>query len=297
MIGRPTSHLLQEAGANLLSNPEAEPDGALQYGLARKEMVIEVRRVPLRGAGRHRAGALSLHEDVTRQRSLLEAKDLMLRAIGHEVRSPAAAMRSTLALLLQWGPAIRAEQGQLLVEEAYEQSDRLLRLVESQLIIAKLETSGFEIRPVAVGLGSALEQVLRILHSRYGQRATVVRCSLPAELPAAHCEPAHLDQVLANLLGNALEYTQATQVQVSGVQVGDWLEVTVQDNGGGLPVSLRDTLFAKAGPAGQSRARGGLGLGLYLCRLVVERSFGGRIWLSHTGPSGTAFKFTVPAAA
>jgi signal transduction histidine kinase len=61
-------------------------------------------------------------------------------------------------------------------------------------------------------------------------------------------------------------------------------------------VSLRDTLFAKAGLAGQNRARGGLGLGLYLCRLVVERSFGGRIWLSHTGPSGTAFKFTIPAA-
>jgi PAS domain S-box-containing protein len=295
MIGRPSSHLLRESGAAPLTNPEAEPDGALQYGLARKDMVIEVRRVPIRGAGR-RAGALSLHEDVTRQRSLLDAKDLMLRAIGHEVRSPAAAMRSTLASLLQWGPAIRSEQGQLLLEEAYEQSDRLLRLVESQLIIAKLETTGFEIRPVAVALGAALEQVLRILHNRYGQRAAAVRCSLPADLPSAHCEPTHLDQVLANLLGNALEYTQASQVLVSGEQAGGWLEVTVQDNGGGLPVSLRDTLFAKAGLAGQSRARGGLGLGLYLCRLVVERSFGGRIWLSHTGPSGTAFKFTVPAA-
>src|SRR3989440_11580043 len=109
------------------------------------EMVIGVRRVPIRGAGRHRAGALWLHEDITRQRSLLEAKDLMLRAIGHEVRSPAAAMRSTLASLLQWGPAIRSEQGQLLVEEAYEQSDRLLRLVESQPILANLEASGFEV--------------------------------------------------------------------------------------------------------------------------------------------------------
>jgi signal transduction histidine kinase len=296
LIGRPAGHLLTEAGAALLSDPEAAPDGALQYGLARNDMVIEVRRVPIRGAGRHRSGALSLHEDVTRQRSLLDAKDLMLRAIGHEVRSPAAAMRQTLAALLQWGPAVRPEQRKMLVEEAYEQSDRLLRLVESQLIIAKLETHGFEIRPVAVALGSALEQVLRILHSRYGTRAGVVRCHLPADLPAAHCEPAHLDQVLANLLGNALEYTQATLVHVSGLAEDGWLEVTVQDNGGGLPVSLRDTLFAKTGLAGQSRARGGLGLGLYLCRLVVERSFGGRIWLSHTGPSGTAFKFTVPTA-
>jgi PAS domain S-box-containing protein len=296
MIGRPASNLLSEAGASLLSSPDAEPDGVPAYRLGNQEVVVEVRRIPIRGSGRRRAGSLSLHEDVTRQRSLLEAKDLMLRAIGHEVRSPAAAIRSTLASLLQWGPAIRTEQGQVLVEEAYEQSDRLLRLVESQLIIAKLETPGFEIRSVPVTLGGALDQVLRILHNRYGGRAGVVRCSLAADLPPANCEPAHLHQVLANLLGNALEYTQASQVLVSGRLREGWLEVTVEDNGGGLPVSLRDTVFAKAGLAGQNRARGGLGLGLYLCRLVVERSFGGRIWLEQTGPSGTVFKFTVPAA-
>jgi PAS domain S-box-containing protein len=296
MIGRPASNLLSEAGASLLSSPDGEPDGVPAYRLGSQEVVVEVRRIPIRGAGRRRAGSLSLHEDVTRQRSLLEAKDLMLRAIGHEVRSPAAAIRSTLASLLQWGPAIRSEQGQVLVEEAYEQSERLLRLVESQLIIAKLETPGFEIRSVPVTLGGALDQVLRILHNRYGGRAGVVRCSLAADLPPANCEPAHLHQVLANLLGNALEYTQASQVLVSGRRTEDWLEVTVEDNGGGLPVSLRDTVFAKAGLAGQNRARGGLGLGLYLCRLVVERSFGGRIWLEQTGPSGTVFKFTVRAA-
>ena len=297
MIGRPAARLLREAGATLLTSPASEPGAAPTYRLDSKDLVVEVRRVQIPGTGRKRGGALSLHEDVTRQRSLLEAKDLMLRAIGHEVRSPAAAMRSTLAALLQWGSAIGSEQGQMLVGEAYEQSDRLLRLVESQLIIAKLETPGFETRPVAVTLGSALEQVLRILHSRYGSRAGVVRCRLPADLPAAFCEPAHLDQVLANLLGNALEYTRASEVLVSAESAGRWLEVTVEDKGGGLPVSLRETVFAKSGLAGQSRARGGLGMGLYLCRLVVERSFGGRIWLEQTGPSGTVFRFTVPAAA
>jgi PAS domain S-box-containing protein len=297
IVGRPASQLLTEIGANLISDLDSEPGGPLEYQLGRKDLVVEVRRVPIRGLGDHRTGVLSLHEDVTRERSLLEDKDLMLRAIGHEVRSPAAAMRSTLASVLQWGSAIRNEQRQMLVEEAYEQSDRLLRLVESQLIIAKLETNRFEANPVPVTLGSALDQVLRILTSRYGGRAGVVRCQLPADLPKAYCEPAHLDQVLANLLGNALEYTQASQVLVNAEARGRWLEVTVEDNGGGLPVSRRDSLFAKTGLAGQNRARGGLGLGLYLCRLVVERSFGGRIWLDRTGPSGTAFKFTLPAAA
>ena len=56
-----------------------------------------------------------------------------------------------------------------------------------------------------------------------------------------------------------------------------------------------ETLFEKTGPAGRNRSQGGLGLGLYLCRLVVERSFGGRIWVAASGRGGTTFKFTVPA--
>jgi two-component system clock-associated histidine kinase SasA len=75
------------------------------------------------------------------------------------------------------------------------------------------------------------------------------------------------------------------------------LEVTVADDGAGLPPERREALFQKSGPAGRNRSRGGLGLGLYLCRLVVERSFGGRIWLEDAAPTGTIFKFTVPAAA
>jgi signal transduction histidine kinase len=96
-------------------------------------------------------------------------------------------------------------------------------------------------------------------------------------------------------VGNALEYTSG-QVLVEGRQGNrGWLEVTVTDHGQGLPASSVESLFEKTGPAGRSRSQGGLGLGLYLCRLVVERSFGGRIWVASTGRDGTTFKFTVPA--
>jgi two-component system sensor histidine kinase KdpD len=221
----------------------------------------------------------------------------MLRAIGHEVLSPAAAMRSTIAGLLQWGEQMEAERRRTLVEEAYEESGRLLSLVENQLIIAKLETRHFEPSPLPVAVDGALEVVLAVLRSRYGPRVSSIRLDLEAELPDAFCEPTHLDQVLSNLIGNALEYTLGSQVRVSARALGDWLEVTVADEGNGLPAEQQQSLFQKTGQAGRKRARGGLGLGLYLCRLVVERSFGGRIWLSQTGPGGTVFKFTVPARA
>ena len=106
--------------------------------------IVHVRRVVIPGLEGEPAGILTLHEDVTAQRLALEAKDLMLRAIGHEVRSPAAAMKNTLAGIMQWDTTIDALGRRELLQEAYESSDRLLSLVESQLIIAKLETRHFE---------------------------------------------------------------------------------------------------------------------------------------------------------
>jgi signal transduction histidine kinase len=71
----------------------------------------------------------------------------------------------------------------------------------------------------------------------------------------------------------------------------------VLDNGPGLPADRLERLFERGAFAGGHRAHGGLGLGLYLCRLIVERSFGGRIWLERSGPEGTLIRFTVPAGA
>jgi PAS domain S-box-containing protein len=295
LVGTPARHLLQRPDAVVLSDPDTEPGRPLEVRLDASGAVVQVRRVWVPGSAGQPDRVLTLHEDVTQERAVLEAKDLMLRAIGHEVRSPAAAMRSTIAGLLQWGTVMDADQRHSLVMEAYEQSERLLSLVENQLIIARLEAHRFEPNRAPTALTRAMEQVLTVLRSRYRRRVDVVDVRLSPDLPDADCEPTHLDQVLSNLIGNALEYTRARHIHVTGRVAGSWLEVTVADDGAGLPPDRVASLFAKTGLAGQNRARGGLGLGLYLCRLVVERSFGGRIWLESTGAEGTTFKFTVPA--
>ncbi len=293
MPGRKPAEIYAAAGA--VPSDDGESDGTLELHLREPDRVVHVRRVVIPGLEGEPAGILTLHEDVTAQRLALEAKDLMLRAIGHEVRSPAAAMKNTLAGIMQWDSTIDAGGRRELLQEAYESSDRLLSLVESQLIIAKLETRHFEPNPERVDLGSALEGVLAVLHHRYMERALAVEVSLPKSLPPAACEPTHLAQVLTNLIGNALEYTdKAVLVQARIAQSG-WLEITVADHGPGLPTASLDRLFEKTGPAGRNRSQGGLGLGLYLCRLVVERSFGGRIWVASSDRNGTTFKFIVPA--
>jgi PAS domain S-box-containing protein len=293
MPGKKPAEVYEAAGA--VPAEEAEADGTLELRMHDPDRTVHVRRVMIPGLEGEPAGILTLHEDVTAQRLALEAKDLMLRAIGHEVRSPAAAMKNTLAGIMQWDTTIDATGRRELLQEAYESSDRLLSLVESQLIIAKLETRHFEPNPESIDLGAALDGVMGVLLHRYQERSAAVRVTLPVALPPAFCEPTHLGQVLTNLIGNALEYSSGSvYVEARNVSRG-WLEITVADQGQGLPAASLESVFEKTGPAGRNRSQGGLGLGLYLCRLVVERSFGGRVWVASSDRNGTTFKFTVPA--
>ena len=295
MPGKKPEEVYSAAGAVPAAEEDGEADDTLELRMREPDRTIHVRRVLIPGLEGEPAGVLTLHEDVTAQRRALEAKDLMLRAIGHEVRSPAAAMKNTLAGIMQWDATIDATGRRSLLQEAYESSDRLLSLVESQLIIAKLETRHFEPTPEPIDLGAAVGAVMGVLLHRYPERTNAVLVNLPADLPQAFCEPVHLSQVLTNLVGNALEYTDGPVVVEARHAPRGWLEVTVTDRGLGLPPATLESVFEKTGPAGRSRSQGGLGLGLYLCRLVVERSFGGRIWVASSDRRGTTFKFTVPA--
>jgi signal transduction histidine kinase len=296
LVGLPADRLAQLARAVPVVDGGLDEGDPQQLRLPDTGITVEVRRVQIPGSVDHPAGTLSLHEDITRERVLQDARDLMLRAVGHEVRSPAAAMRSTLATLMNWRGVMPLEKRESLIDEAYAQSERLLRLTEAQLIIGKLETRDYEPNSKPIPLLETLNQVLALLRSRYGSRAGQVRTEVPEDLPPACCEPPHLEQVLVNLIGNALEHTHASDVLVTAEEEeGEWLRVGVLDNGSGLPGDRQERLFERGAFAGRHRAHGGLGLGLYLCRLIVERSFGGRIWLERSGPAGTLIRFTVPA--
>src|SRR5258708_20175650 len=106
MRGQKLSEIYAAAGAE--RSDEDQADGTLELRMGDPVRIVHVRRVVIPGLEGEPAGILTLHEDVTAQRLALEAKDLMLRAIGHEVRSPAAAMKNTLAGIMQWDSTIHA---------------------------------------------------------------------------------------------------------------------------------------------------------------------------------------------
>src|SRR5262249_60815607 len=135
------------------------------------------------------------------------------------------------------------------------------------LLISKLEDRRFEANGSRISLARSVEQVVTVLRSRYGRRVQAVDARIDPDLPDAYCESTHLDQVLTNLIGNALEYTPARLVRVAARAAGRWLEVTVSDDGGGPPPRPQKTPLPKRGPPRRGRARGGLGPGRSPCRL------------------------------
>jgi len=293
--GVKSERLLDLAGGASAREVDDET-GAMSLVLNRNGINLMVQRLTVPASRDRPPGVLTLHEDVTRRRAAEEERDLMLRAIGHELRSPAAAIRGTMASLVQWDERLSADARSTALVAAYDQSERLLRVVEAQLLIAKLEMDGpTDAAEEDVDLCPTVRRVVQLLSHRYENAASVVACEEAPGSMILRCEPAHLEQMLTNLIGNALEHAGCSRVEVRAVRAAGWCEVTVSDDGSGLPGDLLAATFNQS-RAGRHRAKGGLGIGLHLSRLVVERSFGGQIWLSASGLGGTSISFTVPSA-
>jgi two-component system sensor histidine kinase KdpD len=141
-------------------------------------------------------------------------------------------------------------------------------------------------------LGEILGSVLHRLESRL--RAYRVRIELPESLPLLHVDGRLIEQVLENLLDNASKYTPAgSEIRVSARALTRQIEVSVEDNGPGLPGKDPEVLFEKFQRGAPEGAAGGIGLGLAICRTIVGLHHG-RIWAENRTPHGAAFRFSLP---
>lgn len=146
---------------------------------------------------------------------------------------------------------------------------------------------------------SAIEDALAATASLFAERGIAVGSRLPSHMPAVHADRDRLIQVIVNLLSNAAKFTaeERPQVLVEAQLLPDAIQVTVADNGPGIPRNAQAMIFEKFQQARETltdKPRGS-GLGLPICRQIVEH-FGGRIWLESRPRSGSRFSFTVPYA-
>ena len=209
-------------------------------------------------------------------------KEEFIATASHELKAPLATLRGYSQLLLR---RLQRPQPDL---------ELLARLLDDLLDASRLQAGHFPLRTAPCDLGECLDGVLARLDPGDRER---VRVQLPDAPVAGNWEGARIQQVLANLVGNALKYSPPeTTVQVRVEWRGAHLQVAVIDSGMGLPPDELARLFQRFHRTPQAIASGvlGTGLGLYLCRGIIE-AHGGRLWAASEGAGhGATFQFTLP---
>jgi signal transduction histidine kinase len=213
--------------------------------------------------------------------------------VAHELRSPLTSVKGFTATLLAKWDRFSDEQKRLMLETVEADADRVTRLITELLDIARIDSGRLAIRRQAVDLGRVIDRHVAAMEAR-GEDPSRFVVVVSDGIPEMWVDADKLDQVLGNLLENALRHGAGT-VTIEAAPDGDpatGASVTITDEGEGIPDEARDRVFTRFWRSGR---RGGTGLGLYIVRGLVE-AHGGRIEVGR-GPSGGArFRFVLPAA-
>jgi two-component system sensor histidine kinase KdpD len=235
----------------------------------------------------------AVHAQAAEVRAETEAiRNALLASISHDLRTPLATIAGGAATLAGNLDALGEADRRALAASVSEEATRMSERITTLLDLVRLETGAMKPRLDEYELGEILGSVLHRLESRL--RAYRVRIELPESLPLLHVDGRLIEQVLENLLDNASKYTPAgSEIRVSARALTRQIEVSVEDNGPGLPGKDPEVLFEKFQRGAPEGAAGGIGLGLAICRTIVGLHHG-RIWAENRTPHGAAFRFSLP---
>jgi PAS domain S-box-containing protein len=229
-----------------------------------------------------------------------QAKSDFLASMSHEIRTPMNAIMGVADLLAKTDLSAAQEKYVQIFRRA---GDHLLDLINDILDLSKIEASQLELEQRGFSLKDKLEKVTEMVAPRAKEKGLTLVCEIAPDVPDDVVgDPTRLRQVLLNLLGNAIKFTQSGQVSLrvapcpeSSNSTALRFTFTVADTGMGIPGDKLDQVFERFTQADSSTTRrfGGSGLGLTISKRLVEL-MGGRIWVESEVGQGTAFAFTVP---
>ena len=230
-------------------------------------------------------GAHVLHETDRLQKALLSS-------ISHNVRTPLASIVGSLSTLRAEADALDETIRNGLIDNALSEAQRLNRLLGNLLDLSRLEAGALRVRmdlcDVEEVVGAALEQLGPAIEGRS------ILLDIAPGMPYIRMDFVLIVQVIVNLLDNALKYSSSdTPVIVEAAVHNDSLEVRVLDSGDGIPEPQLTKVFEKFNRAGRTGETGGVGLGLSICKGLVE-AHSGKITAKRREPRGTAMVFAIP---
>jgi signal transduction histidine kinase len=215
----------------------------------------------------------------------------MAAAIAHELRTPVSVLRGHLEAMLDGVFPLDTQH----LAIAYDQTIHLARLVEDLRLITRAEAGQLPLTKVMAAPGDLIARVIEQFRPLAADSAVEFAAHCAADLPPVTVDVDRVQQILSNLLANALRHTPGDgRISVSAIQVGQTVQVEIQNTGSSLPADQLEHIFDPFWRSEDARARdsSGTGLGLAIVRQLVMLH-GGRIWVK-SGADYTAFLFTLP---
>ena len=220
----------------------------------------------------------------------------LLRAISHDLRTPLTAISGNAGILMENASVLDAAKRRQLYTSIYDDSMWLANLVENLLSVSRIENGTIRLKMEPELLEEVFQEALTHLDRKAKEHTITVE--LPDDMLMAKMDARLIVQVVINIVNNAIKYTPpGSHVQVSARKRGESVEVRIADDGPGISDEAKAKLFDMFYTANNARGDGrrGLGLGLSLCRSIVQ-AHGGSITVENNYPKGAIFSFTLPLA-
>ena len=264
-----------------------------QTGLVETEprrQFLRVIATPLGG------GSLVLLQDLTELRRLETVRHDFISNISHELRTPIASLKA-LAETLQEGAIDDKAVAQDFLHKINIEVDRLTQMVNELSELSRIESGEVLLKIEPADLGEVVRQVAERLRAQAERGGLSLKADIPPDLPKAQVDEERVEQVLVNLVHNAIKFTPPSgRVSLSTRVEGDSILVSVADTGVGIPADDLPRIFERFYKADKARAGGGTGLGLAIAKHIVE-AHGGKIWAESIEGKGSTFTFTLPIVA
>jgi len=301
-LGRTVLESLREARVEMIVRE------TIQRGEPRQQEVVmegsalgqpsrhfDISVVPIRTKSDEVGGAVVVFHDITRIKQLEVVRQDFVANVSHELRTPLAIFRGYVETL-QDNPHLPREEEERILETMMRHSDRLNALVEDLLVLTRLEARQVKTEYSAIRLDAFFRQLVRDWGNRVNSGEVELKVDAAADLPSVDADALRLEQVLFNLMENAVAYSNPPRrVMLSAAVCDGMMEIRVADNGIGIPAGDLGHVFERFYRVDKSRGRtsGGTGLGLAIVKHIVQ-SHGGSVHAESELGKGTTIVLRLP---
>ncbi len=261
-----------------------------------EERILEATAAPVCGEGRERRGVLVVLYDITEIRRLERVRAEFVANVSHELKTPVTSIKGFAETLLE-GALYNHRAAEEFVSIINEEAERLSRLIQDLLELSRIESREVKPQPENLDLTVEIKEIVDRLQPRFRKKGLELSTGLPPEAVYVRADRDHLEQILSNLLDNALKYTPEGGRVTVGLLPGEIeVIVVVEDTGIGIPAEDLPRIFERFYRVDKARSRklGGTGLGLAIVKHLVNAN-GGRVWVESEPGRGSRFYFSLPA--